>query len=91
MKIMEKLKTQSKKFNVGDVVVDRTTHEVFKILDFPEWFIPGPEQSLNQKNSYYLRWIHIDYNLNVSYGEEIRYNKNVDSCCDKIEYITTNY
>jgi hypothetical protein len=84
---MKKLE-KNKKFQVGDVIVDTTTHSIGKILDFPEWFSPATENSLNQSNSYYVRWSHIDYNLNVSYDEEVRYDKNVEGYCKKVEYYT---
>jgi hypothetical protein len=86
---MKKLKN-NKKFQVGDVIVDTTTHSIGKILDFPslEEFYISENNPLNKSNSYYVRWSHIDYNLNVSYDEEIRYDKNVEGYCKKVEYYT---
>ena len=85
---MKKLKTESKKFNVGDVIVDKTGHTTGKILDFPEWFSPATEDSLNEKDSYYVRWVHIGPNLNVEYDEEVRFGKWIDRFCEKVEYPT---
>lgn len=85
---MKKLKTESKKFQVGDVIVDTYGHTTGKILDFPQWFSPATENSLNQSDSYYVRWVHIGPNLDVEYDEEVRFGKWVDRYCEKVEYPT---
>jgi hypothetical protein len=89
---MKKLEN-NKKFQVGDVIVYTTTHQIGKILDFPssEEFYISETNPLNKSNSYYVRWSHIDYNLNVSYSEEMRYGKNVEGFCKKLDYITLEY
>jgi len=84
---MKKLEN-NKKFQVGDVIVDTIGHTTGKILDFPQWFSPATENSLNQSNSYYVKWVHIGPNLNVEYDEEVRFGKWIDRFCEKVEYPT---
>jgi hypothetical protein len=83
---MKKLKTESKKFNVGDVIVDTYGHTTGKILEFPQWFTPTNETPLNESNSYYVRWVHIGPDLDVEYDEELRLDIWVDEFCEKVEY-----
>jgi hypothetical protein len=85
---MKKLKTQSKKFRVGDVIKNTYDGTSGKILNFPEWFTPTNHTLLNESNSYYVRWVHIGFDLDVEYYEELRLDEWVDWFCEKVEYNT---
>lgn len=81
---------ENKKFKVGDVVVDTTTHQKGKILPFPNHFKNLETNGMNESNSYYIRWVTLDYYLNVEYSEELVFSNYLEHGCEKCNYFGFN-